>query len=183
MLARRRETLGECEGGCVSKPLSYHVNAVALGLDQNTEAGRRAVRHIVGRDPSLLDDRDYDALVGITAAGEDAGEGDDIQRFARGDAGSQELALACAARELAAEREEAAKVHKHPHTSLRSTSVGSNSGEGQVISARPESEKVVNIDWRAPGEGEGGSMLDSFNVKDVAATRSADSVIESVIFR
>lgn len=75
--------------------------------------------------------------------------------------------------------EEAAKVHKHPHTSLRSTSVGSNSGEGQVISARPESEKVVNIDWRAPGEGEGGSMLDSFNVKDVAATRSADSVIES----
>lgn len=44
----------------------------------------------------------YDALVGITAAGEDAGEGDDIQRFARGDAGSQELALACAARELVA---------------------------------------------------------------------------------
>ena len=75
--------------------------------------------------------------------------------------------------------EEAVKGHKHPHTSLRSTGVGSNSGEGQVISARPESEKVVNIDWRAPGEGEGGSMLDSFNVKDVAATRSADSVIES----
>ena len=38
------------------RSLYDHVKAVALGLDESTEAGREAVRHIVGRDPSLLDD-------------------------------------------------------------------------------------------------------------------------------
>ena len=38
------------------RSLYDHVKAVAVGLEDNLEAGRRAVRHIVGRDPSTLDE-------------------------------------------------------------------------------------------------------------------------------
>lgn len=36
--------------------LAEHVHAVAEGLDQDLAAGRKAVSHIVGRDPELLDE-------------------------------------------------------------------------------------------------------------------------------
>ena len=38
------------------RSLYDHVNEVALRLAENTEAGRRAVSHIVGRDPNTLDE-------------------------------------------------------------------------------------------------------------------------------
>ena len=38
-----------------TRSLYDHVYDVAVGLTDGTEAGRRAVRHIVGRDPSTLD--------------------------------------------------------------------------------------------------------------------------------
>ena len=56
------------------RSLYDHVNAVALGLDENTEAGRQAVRHIVGRNPSLLDDHGV-ARAAIESAAENFSDG------------------------------------------------------------------------------------------------------------
>ena len=56
------------------RSLYDHVKAVAVGLDESTEAGRRAVAHIVGRDPSTLDDHGV-ARAAIESAAENFSDG------------------------------------------------------------------------------------------------------------
>ena len=56
------------------RSLYDHVKAVALGLNESTEAGRQAVRHIVGRDPSFLDDHGV-ARAAIESAAENFSDG------------------------------------------------------------------------------------------------------------
>ena len=56
------------------RSLHDHVKAVALGLNESTEAGRQAVRHIVGRDPSFLDDHGV-ARAAIESAAENFSDG------------------------------------------------------------------------------------------------------------
>ncbi len=56
------------------RSLYDHVKAVATGLDDSTEAGRRAVAHIVGRDPSTLDDHGV-ARAAIESAAENFSDG------------------------------------------------------------------------------------------------------------
>jgi len=54
--------------------LHDHVKAVAVGLDESVEAGRQAVRHIVGRDPSGLDEHGV-ARAAIESAAENFCDG------------------------------------------------------------------------------------------------------------
>lgn len=51
-----------------------HVKAAATGLEDNIEAGRSAVRHIVGRDPSELDEHGV-ARAAIESAAENFNDG------------------------------------------------------------------------------------------------------------
>lgn len=75
--------------------------------------------------------------------------------------------------------EETSMRHNKPHKSLRSApGIRSNTNEqAAAVSLKPE--MAVNIDWRASGGAVGGAGIGSFNVNDVAATSSADSVVES----
>ncbi len=57
-----------------ARSLYDHVDAVATGLMENSEAGRRAVSHIVGRDPSSLDDHGI-ARAAIESAAENFCDG------------------------------------------------------------------------------------------------------------
>jgi len=56
------------------KSLLDHVGAVAAGLAKNLDAGRGAVRHIVGRDPELLDESGV-ARGAIESLAENASDG------------------------------------------------------------------------------------------------------------
>jgi len=56
------------------RSLYDHVKAVGVGLNESTEAGRRAVAHIVGRDPSTLDEHGV-ARAAIESAAENFNDG------------------------------------------------------------------------------------------------------------
>lgn len=97
---------GEIELQILANHYGLEITVVSM---QNAFVLNYAAERATERVYLLYSGQHYDALVGVATSSEgtanngaSADTGEDIKRFARGDTSSQELALACAARELAA---------------------------------------------------------------------------------